>query len=80
MARITKIDVERMIRSINRAIPQKSKTVKREIKGDYAPQYGGWVLLYFDEKCRSYTISQLRMTTKDTYRFLGGMLYSINAF
>lgn len=80
MARITKIDVERMVRSINEAIPQESKTNKREINVDYMPQYGGWKIYYFDENCKAHTVSHLRMSTNDTYRFLEGMLYSINAF
>lgn len=80
MARINKEDVERMIRSVNEAIPQKSKTTKREFAGDYSPQYGGWLLVYYDENCKSHMVSQLRMPTSEAYKFLEGVLYSINAF
>lgn len=80
MARMLKEDVERMLRIVNEAIPQKSKTTKRETQANYAPQYGGWLLVYFDENCKAHTISQLRMSTSEAYKFLEGMLYSINAF
>jgi len=53
MVTIGKHDVEDIIQRVNRKLPQVSKTVKREFKADYVPQYGGWLVYYYNENGRA---------------------------
>lgn len=80
MIRIGKSDVEAYIRIINNTMPQPSKNIKREIDGDYYPQYGGWYITYFDGKGRCKNINSTRISHKEAFRLLEGIEFSLNHF
>ena len=75
---ITKKDVEAYIRMINDALPQPNRQCKRELKGDYMPQYGGRMFVYYDEKYSHHVISHLRCTSREAYYILRGILYALD--
>lgn len=81
MIQIAKQDVENAIERINRLLPQVSKTNKRAFKGDYASQYGGWLIHYYNEKGQATApFGQYRISHKEAYRFFDGIEFSLNKF
>lgn len=79
MIQIAKLDVVSAIERINRLLPQVSETNKRSFKGDYTPEYGGWLLYYYDESGRATTpLGQYRVSHKEAYRFFEGIEFSLN--
>lgn len=81
MIQIAKQDVENAIERINRRIPQVSKTNKRSFKGDYALQYGGWLIYYYNERGQAMApLRQYRVSHKEAYRFFEGIEFSLNRF
>lgn len=80
-ARRTKKDIECLIRSVNGIIPQVSKACKRELKGDYAANYGGWLIYYYDENCKAHNVhGHFRIPHREAYRLLEGIMFSLNSF
>ena len=78
MVSINRHDVESIFGSVNRNLPQVSKTVKREFKIDYAAQYGGWMIYYYDDNARARCpFGDFRVTHKEAYRFFEGILFSL---
>lgn len=81
MIQIAKQDVVDAIERINRRIPQVSETNKRSFKGDYTPQYGGWLIYYYNEKGQATApFGQYRISHKEAYRFFDGIGFSLNKF
>ena len=81
MIQIARQDVVDAIERINRLLPQVSETTKRSFKGDYTPQYGGWLLYYYDENGRATApLGQYRVSHKEAYRFFDGIEFSLNKF
>ena len=78
MVRIARQDVTDAIERINRLLPQVSETNKRSFKGDYTPQYGGWLIYYNDENGRTTApLGQYRVSHKEAYRFFDGIEFSL---
>ena len=81
MIQIARQDVVDVIELINRLLPKVSETNKRSFKGDYTPQYGGWLLYYYDENGRATApIGQYWVSHKEAYRFFDGIEFSLNKF
>ena len=81
MIQIAKQDVVDAIERINRLLPQVSKTNKRSFKGDYTPQYGGWLIYYYDENGRATaSLGHSRVSHKEAYKFFEGVEFSMNKF
>lgn len=80
MEHISRKDVESILDSVNKNIPQKSKTIFKEFKADYASQYGGWMIYYYDGSARARCpFSQFRISHAEAYRFFQGILFSIKS-
>lgn len=80
MIPINKHDVESIFDSVNRNLPQRSKTLKMEFKIDYAAQYGGWMIVYYDDSAKvRYPLGNFRVTHKEAYRFFEGILFSLKS-
>ena len=78
---INRHDVESILDSVNRNLPQVSRTIRREFKADYAAQYGGWMIYYYDDSARARCpLGNLRVTHKEAYRFFEGILFSFKSF
>lgn len=77
MWRINKKAVEMQIRVVNDSLPQPSTQNSREIKGNYAPHYGGWEFYYYDEKGERHHLLNYRLKHSEAYYFLDGILFSI---
>lgn len=78
--KILKRDVELILDSVNRNIPQKSKTIIKGFKADYEPQYGGWIICYYDGSARAtYPFSQYRIPHAEAYKFFQGILFSLKS-
>lgn len=80
--RINRHDVESIFDSVNRNLPQKSRTAKTEFKIDYEAQYGGWMIYYYEGNYDGSTrvrcpIGNSRVTHKEAYRFFEGILFSL---
>lgn len=81
MDRVTKIDVENLLGTINDTIPQVGYiAMRREIRAEYNPHYGGWLFCYYDEKARAHPIWSRRISTKEAHKFLQGILFSLTSF
>lgn len=81
MISINRHDVESILDSVNRLLPQVSETNKRSFKGDYIPQYGGWLLYYYDENGRATApLGHYRVSHKEAYKFFEGIEFSLNKF
>ena len=81
MVQITKAEVVDAIERINRRLPQVSETTKREFRADYIPQYGGWLVYYYDENGRHIApLGQYRVSHKEAYKFFEGIEFSLNKF
>lgn len=81
MIQIARQDVMDAIESINRLLPQVSETNKRSFKGDYASQYGGWLIYYYDENGRATApLGHYQVSHKEAYKFFEGIEFSLNKF
>ena len=79
MVTIGKHDVEDIIQRVNRKLPQVSKTVKREFKADYIPQYGGWLVYYYNDTSHATApIGHTRISHKEAYKFFEGIEFSLD--
>ena len=77
---INRNDVESILDLVNRNLPQRSKTIKTEFKIDYAAQYGGWMIYYYDGSARARCpLGNFRVTHKEAYRFFEGILFSLKS-
>jgi len=80
MMSINRHDVESILDSVNRNLLQRSKTIKTEFRIDYAAQYGGWMIYYYDGSARARCpLGNLRVTHKEAYRFFEGILFSLKS-
>ena len=80
MISINKHDVESILDSVNRNLPQISRTIRREFKADYAAQYGDWMIYYYDGSARARCpFRSFRVTHKEAYRFFEGILFSLKS-
>ncbi len=80
MISINRHDVELIIDSVNHNPPQTSKTIRKEFKADYAAQYGGWMIYYYDGSARARCpFSNFRIPHREAYRFFQGILFGMNS-
>ena len=80
MVRINKKDVELILDSVNRNIPQQSKTIIKEFKAEYASHYGGWMICYYDGSCRAKCPFGLyRISHAEAYRYFEGILFALKS-
>ena len=81
MIQIAKQDVVDAIERINRRIPQVSETNKRAFRANYIPQYGGWLIHYYDENSRATApLGQYRVSHREAYKFFEGIEFSLIKF
>ena len=79
MMTIAHTDVKCIIERVNAKLPQPSKTTKREFKADYARQYGGQLIYFYDQNGKGTApMGNYRVSTKEAYRFFEGIEYSLS--
>ena len=77
MITITRKTVRELIKSLEREITLTDKCYITAVHSDYAPQYGGWEIKFTLRDGRKYEITALRLTNKEAYWMLRGVLFSI---
>lgn len=87
---VTQAEVRDLLEEVNNAMPQckLSQTAAklgikypatRQLKVDYYSIGGGFMFYYTDETGKQRTLpSRHRLSTREAYRFLQGILFSIN--
>lgn len=79
-AKILKRDVDLILDCVNRNLPQQSDSIRREFKADYAHQYGGWMICYYDGSAKAtYPFSQYRIPHAEAYKYFQGILFALKS-
>lgn len=77
METITRKTVRELIETLEREITLTNKCFITAVHSDYAPQYGGWEIKFTLKNGHSYDVTALRLTNKEAYWMLRGVLFSI---
>lgn len=78
MVKISKIDVESLLSSVNQNLPQvPGCAYKNEIKADYVSHYGGWLFFFYDTFGKVHQPNSYRLDNYEAYYWLKGLLFSL---
>ena len=77
MITITRKTVRELIKSLEHEIALTDKCYITAVHSNYVPQYGGWEIKFTLRGGRSYEVTALRLTNREAYWMLRGILFSI---
>lgn len=77
METITRKTVKKLIESLEHEIALADECYITAVHSNYVPQYGGWEIKFTLKNGHSYDVTALRLTNKEAYWMLRGVLFSI---
>ena len=77
MKTITRKTVRELIETLEHEIAVADKSFITAVHSNYVPQYGGWEIKFTLENGNSYDVTNLRLSNKEAYWMLRGVLFSI---
>lgn len=77
MKTITRKTVRELIETLEHEIVLADNCYITAVHSNYAPQYGGWEIKFTLRSGNSYDVTALRLTNKEAYWMLRGILFSI---
>lgn len=77
MLTITRKTIRELIETCEHEIALADNCLFTAVHSNYVPQYGGWEIKFTLRNGRSYEVTALRLTNKEAYWMLRGILFSI---
>ena len=77
METITRKTIKELIKILEHEIALKDKCYITAVHANCIPQYGGWEIKFTLRNGNNYDVTALRLTNKEAYWMLRGILFSI---